>query len=141
MQTNAHFQLPTPSPLERLQMACGPVEKLGWRNRRDASLQINAALLAELPEDKAFEVAEAVTGIKPENWLASSEAEEELRRLGITRHPRFLYRLADKARLAPDRTITAMLNSAGNWVNENGTFAITVRCDKSIKYFIQPIAG
>ena len=134
MHATISFTRPKQAPLDRLELACAPIANRHWRHRRNWSLALGSALLAELPPEDAAEVAEAFTGEWPEPWLSASELAGELRRCGIHRGKRFFYRLAKRARDAGE-SVTVRLNSKGQWVNEGGKFAITASCEhESIRF-------
>ena len=82
---------------DALRAECVPVRGRLGRYAARLSRAIRRTLVAlRLDAQNAAELAHAVTGTNPDDWLTAREAHAEVRRLGVRRSRRWLYRLAKK---------------------------------------------
>jgi len=96
---------------------CRPIRSLSYPRRRDLSIalfEINRAGGAS--EENAHLISKTICGVPPENWLTVSEAVTRLRKLGVKKRKRSLYRIAQKAIAGQ---IQVFMNRRGEWSGSN----------------------
>jgi hypothetical protein len=101
---------------DALRAECAPIpQRLGPRRSRRISHLLYAKLLSVgLTPGKAAEIAQTVAGVRPNDLLTAREAHNELRRMGIRKSRRFLYRLGRKF-AASEQPGEIWLDVRGNW--------------------------
>jgi len=104
------------NPLDALREECAPIgRRLGHRRSLRVAGKLFAVLISgKMDPTKAAEFVQAVAGVKPSEWLTVSEAHAELRRMGIRKSRRFLYRLGRKLASASGPA-EIWLDAHGNW--------------------------
>ncbi|MCX7806162.1 MAG: hypothetical protein N3A38_13375 [Planctomycetota bacterium] len=92
----------------------------------------------------AAEVAEAFTGMEPLPWLGASEAAEALRRIGVRKALRSLYRLVEKLRLQPGVRVVLLMDIRGNYWPPDAVppgppaARLTIRRGSRIEFLVEP---
>jgi len=114
--TNPAGRASVTTPLDSLRAECASIgPRLGHRRRRHVSRSLYAALLSSgVKPERAAELARAVAGVEPSEWLPAPEAFVQLRRWGVRRNRHFLYRLAKKFAGATEPS-AVWLDARGNW--------------------------
>jgi hypothetical protein len=101
--------------LARLENATQAIQsRVGWYRKREVSHSIFDALKNVVPEDLAFDVAFAMTGVKPEPWRTAAEAMNDLFNLGVKIYYKKLRRLYRKA-IRAGGNLTVAFNASGRW--------------------------